>query len=261
MSRIADGYEAFLFDLDGVLYRGSSPVAHAADAVATLRRLGKRLAFVTNNSARSPEEVAARLAGVGVSADPREIVTSGQVTADLLASRGVREAFVVGEAGLIASLAARGIRVLDDTPSDAEVVVVGLDRAATYEKLRVASILVERGARLVASNPDRSFPAADGHLWPGAGALLAAVEATTGVRAEVVGKPHAPIFTAALDRAGGGRPLVVGDRLDTDIEGAHGLGWDSALVLTGVSTRADVDSVGYAPTYVMEDLSRLVEDG
>jgi HAD superfamily hydrolase (TIGR01457 family) len=260
MTRIADRYDAFLFDLDGVLYRGTDPVPGAADAVDRLRDLGKGLAFVTNNSSRTPEEVVERLRSVGVAAAPTEVVTSALVTAEVLAARGVGTAFVVGERGLRDALAAHGVAVLEGEPREADAVVVGWDRAADYDKLRVASVLVERGAALVASNPDVSFPAAGGEVWPGAGALLAVITATTGAPAEVIGKPHAPLLEAAHARAGSGVPLMVGDRLDTDIAGAVALRWDSMLVLTGVSTREDVRTSAFAPTYTAEDLSLLVED-
>ena len=224
---LADRYDAFLFDLDGVLYRGSDPVPHAAEALTSLRAAGKGIAFVTNNSASTPQTVVERLRSVGVGADPSEVETSAITTAHLLADRGVRTAFVVGEEGVRSALTERGIHIQDEPRDGVDVVVVGLDRGADYAKLRTASILVQRGAALVATNPDGSFPAADGEVWPGAGALLAAIEATTGVTAEVVGKPHAPILRAALERAGGGVPLLVGDRLDTDIAGAErtGLGF------------------------------------
>jgi HAD superfamily hydrolase (TIGR01450 family) len=173
-----------------------------------------------------------------------------------LAERGTRDAFVVGEQGLVEALNARGISVLDGEPDRAEAVVVGWDREATYATLRTASLLVERGATLVATNADASFPGPDGR-WPGAGALLAAIETTTGVRAEVVGKPNAPLLRAALERAGGGKPLLIGDRLDTDITGAVRLGWDSLLVLTGVTTRTDLDGASVAATFVGDDLSVL----
>ncbi len=138
--------------------------------------------------------------------------------------------------------------------------VVGFDDALTYAKLRGACVLVRRGAQLVATNPDLTFPAGDGELWPGAGSLLAAVVASTGAEPEVVGKPFAPLFEAALRRGGGGTPLVVGDRLDTDIEGARRLGWDSLLVLSGVATRDEVEATGVRPTYVGADVSRLTQD-
>lgn len=255
---LADPYGVVLLDLDGVLYRWPDPIPGAADAVAALREAGKRLAFVTNNSSRTPAQVAERLGSVGVVAAPEEVVTSALVTATILSERGVRSAFVVGEEGLVEALAAAGIeavRELDDGP---DVVVVGFDRGADYAKLKDASVLVERGIPLVASNADPSFPAPGGESWPGAGALLAAIETTTGARGEVFGKPEAPLFERALASAGGGRPIVVGDRLDTDIAGAVRLGWDSALVLTGATRRDEVEGSPWRPTIVLDDLSGLV---
>lgn len=258
---IAEGYDAFLFDLDGVLYRGSDPVPHAAASVARLRELGKRVAFVTNNSARTPSKVTERLRSVGVEADELEVETSALATASVLANRGVRQAFVIGGSGIIEGLGQAGIEVLAGEPAGADVVVVGWDRDADYTKLRVASVLVERGAALVATNADASFPAADGTKWPGAGALLAAIETTTGVRGEVIGKPYPPLLHTALERAGGGRPLLIGDRLDTDIAGAIGVGWDSMLVLTGISTAPEAHTSSTPPTYIAADLRELFADG
>jgi glycerol 3-phosphatase-2 len=258
---IVDRYDAFLFDLDGVLYRGSSPVPHASASLARLRALGKGVAFVTNNSGRPPSRVAERLRAVGVVASPDEVETSALTTASILAGRGVARVFVVGEGGLIGALVEAGVEVVAGEPDAVDAVVVGWDREADYAKLRTASVLVQRGAALVATNPDPSFPAADGTAWPGAGALLAAIETTTGVRGEAIGKPFPPVLRAALERAGGGRPLLVGDRLDTDIAGAEGLGWDSMLVLTGISTRRDLQSTPVRPTFVADDLRELFTDG
>ena len=258
---IAASYDAFLLDLDGVLYRGQEPVPGAAVALRGLRELGKGLAFMTNNSARTPGEVAEQLGRVGVEASANEVETSALTTGALVRERGVRSAFVVGERGLRDAVAAAGCALLDGEPPGADAVIVGWDRSVDYAKLRTASVLVERGASLIASNTDASWPAPDGLAWPGAGAIVAAIETTTGVTAEVVGKPHEPIFRAALARAGGGRPLVIGDRLETDIEGARRLGWDSMLVLTGIASRADVERSGPTPTYVGDDLSAVLGTG
>jgi glycerol-1-phosphatase len=257
---IAERYDAFLFDLDGVLYRGDEPIDGAADAVRRLRELDKGVAFVTNNSSRTPEDVVSHLRLVGIEAASGEVETSAIATARVLAEREVASAFVVGEDGLRSALTDAGLTILDGEPDAVDVVVVGWDRTATYDSLRIASVLVQRGATLVASNPDASYPAPDGSAWPGAGALLAAIETASGAQGEVIGKPHAPIFEDALRRAGGGTPLVVGDRMDTDIAGARRLRWDSMLVLTGISTRDDLRGAGFSPTYVADDLSLLVKE-
>lgn len=257
----ADRYDAFLFDLDGVLFRGDAPIEGASQAVSALRARGKRLAFVTNNSSRRPEAVAAHLRSVGIGAGPGEVETSALTTAALLASRGTKTAFVVGEDGLRSALTDAGIELADAGAETVDAVVVGWDRQLTYAALRDAAVFVQDGAALVATNADANYPAPDGHRWPGAGAILAAIETACETTAEVVGKPNAPLLHAALRRAGGGRPLLIGDRLDTDIEGARRLGWDSALVLTGISSRADVVATGIQPTYVLEDLTRLLAPG
>lgn len=255
---LAERYDCILFDLDGVLYRGEGAVPSAPPTLAELRRRSVRPVFLTNNSSRTPLQVAEKLRGIGIEAEPGEVVTSALATAELLAERGGGRAFVIGQDGVREALSDAGIAIVDGDPEEADLVVVGYDGGATYGSLKRASLLVQRGARLVATNADGSYPAADG-LWPGAGALLAVITTTTGAEPEIVGKPFAPLFEAGRRRGGGGRPLVVGDRLDTDIEGAARLGWDSMLVLTGVSGREDVERLGIVPTVIAEDVSALLE--
>src|SRR5438128_3921435 len=167
-----------------------------------------------------------------------------------------RTAFVIGERGIREALEHVGIRILDGEAGQADLVVVGWDRSVDYPKLRTAALLVQRGARLVATNADASYPAPDG-LWPGAGAILAAVATTTGARATVVGKPARPLFEAAAEATGTTRPLVIGDRLDTDVAGASAMGWDSLLVLSGAAKLSDLPAAEALPTYVGPDLSFL----
>jgi HAD superfamily hydrolase (TIGR01457 family) len=254
---LVDAYDAVLFDLDGVLYRGSDDVPDAADGVAEVRRRKVRVAFVTNNSSRTPEQVAGKLTSHGIEASADEVITSAMATADLLASRGGGTAFVVGEAGIREALTGAGLALVPEDADEADYVVVGVDSQVTYARLRTAGLLVQRGASLIATNADASYPAPNG-LWPGAGAMLAAITTTTGREPdEIVGKPHAPLFRSALQRAGGSRPLVVGDRLDTDIDGAAGVGWDSLMVLTGVSHEADLIGAPNLPTYLAPGLAAL----
>lgn len=253
-------YDCFLFDLDGVLYRGERAIDRAPEVLAALRAASRRVAFVTNNSSRTQEEVAGKLTGLGITAAPDEVVTSARATADLLASRGGGTAFVVGETGIRTALEEAGLHLLDGDVSAADFVVVGWDRTADYEKLKEACVLVQGGAKLIATNADPSFPAGDGLFWPGAGALLSVVVLTTGATPEIVGKPHAPLFEMARECAGGGEPLVVGDRLDTDITGAAALGWDSLLVLSGISSETDIESSAVRPSYVAADVSALVRE-
>ena len=258
---LAERYDALFIDLDGVVYRGDQAVPAALRVLPELHRLGTSILFLTNNSARTPEQVAQKLQGLGVEARRTEILTSALATAALLRREGAsgRTAFVIGERGIREALEGAGVVLVDGEPERTDLVVVGWDRDADYAKLRTASLLVERGARLIATNADASYPASDG-LWPGAGALLAAVTTTTGAQPTVVGKPARPLFEAAADATGATRPLVVGDRLDTDVGGAAGMGWDSLLVLSGAARPADLLASRILPAYVGEDLSALLDD-
>jgi len=256
--RIADKYDCFLLDLDGTLYRGDEPIDGAAEAVSSLQEMGKRVVFMTNNSGRTPDDIVAKLATVGITGSPWNVVTSALATAHLLEKQEVETAFVIGGAGIRKALVDAGIDVLDGEPRRVDVVVVGWDRSADYTKLKNAGLLVQRGARLIATNADPAFPAPDG-LWPGAGALLSVITITTGTEAEIIGKPHAPLFEEARTAGGGGTPLVIGDRLDTDIRGAADLGWDSFLVFTGIVQPDDLEHSLLKPTYSGMDLSVLFD--
>jgi glycerol 3-phosphatase-2 len=258
---VAQRYDALFIDLDGVVYRGDEVVPAASEVLDRVRDLDVKLLFLTNNSARTPQQVAERLRKLGVRADPTEILTSALATAALLRREPPtgRSAYVIGEGGVRQALASVGIDVLDGEPERADLVVVGWDRSVDYAKLKTASLLVERGARLIATNADVSYPAADG-MWPGAGAILAAVTATTGATPTIVGKPAQPLFQAAVERTSARRPLMVGDRLDTDIGGARAMGFDSLLVMTGASNASDLLEAAALPTYVAPDLSGLLDD-
>ena len=253
-------YDAVFLDLDGVVYRGDRIVRGAVRVLDEVRRNIPRL-FLSNNSSRTPEEVAAKLTGLGVDALPEEVLTSALATASLLEREGASgsTAFVIGGRGLREALQSSGIRIVQDHPERADLVVVGWEGSVDYDRLRTASLLVQRGARLIASNADASLPAPDG-LWPGAGAILSVITTTTGAVPTVVGKPARPLFETAAERTGASHPLVVGDRLDTDIRGASAMGWDALLVLTGTSTQADLLASDDLPTYVAPDLSALLED-
>jgi HAD superfamily hydrolase (TIGR01457 family) len=254
-------YDAVFIDLDGVVYRGDRVVPAAPDVLDRLRALDVKLLFLTNNSARTPDQVADRMRKVGVPVEPGEILTSAIATAAMLRREGEhrRKAYVIGERGIRQALEQIGIEILDGEPEATDLVVVGWDRSVDYAKLKMASLLVERGARLIATNPDASYPAPNG-LWPGAGAILSVVTTTTGVIPTIVGKPNGPLFQAAAELAGATRPLVVGDRLDTDIGGAHDMRWDSLLVLTGASMPASLLETSHVPTYVAPDIAGLLED-
>ncbi len=262
--RLADAYAAFLLDLDGVLYRGDEVIPGAPGAVSALRDAGRRTVFLTNNSARTPQQVAEGLRGMGFPASPRDVVTSAQATARLVAREASDgrppTAFVLGEEGIRAALAEVGIEVIDGEPEAAGFVVVGWDRGATYDRIRTASVLVRRGARFVATNADATYPAPGGEQWPGAGALVAAVQTAVGRPATVVGKPRAGLFETALEVAESARALVVGDRLETDVAGAAAAGLDAVLVRTGAASLADLLDHPAQPLAVVADVTGLLDE-
>jgi len=239
-------------DLDGVVRLGADPIPGAADAVRRLRASGQRVVFVTNNAAARISEQEEQLEEMGIPA-VGDVIGAAQAGATLV-EPGHR-VLVVGEEGLIEAVVDRGAVIVDDGTID--VVVVGLDRSFDYETLRHASSAVRNGARFIATNGDETFPTPGG-LVPGAGSLVAAIAAASGVSPEVAGKPFEPI--ARLVRAAlGPSGVVVGDRDDTDGAFARTLGYSFALVLSGV-TSADQVPTDPAPDLVASDLASLVPD-
>jgi 4-nitrophenyl phosphatase len=203
-----------------------------------------------------------KLFSMGVRVERDDLVTSPVVLAEVLEEEGAagRSAVVVGGEGLREALASIDV-VVDDDPSSrtADYVVVGFDPDFTYESLKRASFAVQGGAELIAANADASFPAPDG-LWPGAGSLVAAVEVASGGRARVMGKPHEPMMRVAKRRLGSAsRIAIVGDRPNTDLEGGRSMGWVTILVLSGVTSRDQIDAVEPKPDIVLERLADLPE--
>jgi glycerol-1-phosphatase len=255
-------YDVALLDLDGVVYTGQGAVPGAVQALASARTAGMRLAFVTNNASRSPSAVAAQLTGLGVPATAGDVVTSAQAAATLIAQRvppGSR-VLVAGAMGLRLALRARGLRPVSVAADNPVAVVQGYNPQLNYGQLAEAATAVRNGALFVASNADLTIPSPRG-LQPGNGSLIQVIVTATGVTPLVAGKPEPPLHREAVERTGAKRPLVVGDRLDTDIEGAFNGGADSMLVLTGVSTPRELVLAppSQRSTYVSADLSGLLE--
>ncbi len=259
---LAEDYDAGLLDLDGVVYVGSDAVSGAGAACEGARALGMRLAFVTNNAARTPGVVAAHLRRLGIPCDDDEVVTSAQAAARLLAGTVPPRSsiLVVGGAGLTEAVAERGLVPCQGPAEIVDAVVQGYSPEVGWRELAEAAYALSRGVPWVATNGDRTLPTPRG-LAPGNGALVAALEVATGRQPVVAGKPELPLHAEAVSRTGAHRPLVVGDRLDTDVEGAVRAGTDSLLVLTGVATMADVLRAGRGqrPTYVARDLTGLLD--
>jgi HAD superfamily hydrolase (TIGR01450 family) len=260
---LVDAYDLVIFDLDGVVYLIDRPIPGAVEAIGRLRTDGRAVAYVTNNASRRPAEVAALLTGMGVPAGSDEVFTSARASAALLAERFPPDEpiLVVGADALRDEVREAGLTVVASADDGPTAVVQGYGPAVGWPDLAEASIAVRAGATWVATNTDRTLPTPRGPL-PGNGALVAALVTALGRGPDlVVGKPEPGLFVAAARQVGACRALVVGDRLDTDIEGAVRAGMDSLLVLTGVSGPAELLAAPpeRRPTYIAADLSGLFD--
>lgn len=260
MTALAEVYDLVALDLDGVVYVGSEPVRHASAALAELRAAGVHLAFITNNASRPPAEVARHLTDLGVPAAPGDVVTSAQAAARMLGTDlpARSRVFVIGGAGLEEALREEGLIPVGEIEDEPAAVVSGYAPDLPWQRVRDGAILVRRGLPWVATNLDATVPTAHG-VGPGNGMLVGVVREFAGVVPRVAGKPERPLLEETLRRVGGDRPLMVGDRVDTDIEGAVNAGWDSLLVMTGVTDLAALVGLSgpQRPTYVAADLRGL----
>ncbi|MEV6601935.1 HAD-IIA family hydrolase [Actinoplanes sp. NPDC051346] len=258
---LVDGYDLVVFDLDGVVYLIDKPIAGAAEAVERLRAAGTPVAYATNNASRRAADVAALLSGMGVPAVADEVLTSAGAAAAMLAARFPAGApvLVVGADALRAEVRDAGLVPVERADEGPVAVVQGYGPDVGWKVLAEASLAVRAGALWMATNTDRTLPSPRGPL-PGNGSLVSVLRTALDREPDVVvGKPAPALFDTAASLAGSRRPLVVGDRLDTDIEGAVRAGVDSVLVLTGVSGPADLLAAPASrrPTYVCADLSGL----
>lgn len=263
-SRLVDRYDALICDLDGVVYRGAAPVAHAVEVLASLTR---PVVYATNNASRTPADVAAHLRDLGLGVQDRDVVTSSTAAAGVLARDLAAGSVVlaVGGPGVTDALARRGLRpVSPELRAGQEVVAVvqGYGPDVTASDLAEAAYAIQEGARWVVTNVDHTLPT-DRGVAPGNGSLVAAVRLAVDVDPEVVGKPAAPMYTIAAQSLGiaPDRVLAVGDRLETDLGGAVAAGTAGLLVLTGVHGWADAAAAPptMRPQYVVDDLRGLLE--
>jgi glycerol 3-phosphatase-2 len=260
LTPLAERYDQFILDLDGCVWIGGQPTPGVIEALEELRTAGKRLAFATNNAFESGEDLVAQLWKIGVRASLRDVVTAGGAMQHVLAeSRAGRTAFVIGAPSMHRHVTAAGLKVLNgtDLASRAEVVVVAGNTDLVYDDLRKAIQAVLRGADLIATARDPTYPQPDGP-WPGTGALLAAVEYATERKAQIVGKPDPQLFRTALDRLGEGRTLVVGDRVGSDLAAAAAAELDAALVQNDGTDRAALDGFEPQPVAVGATLAALL---
>src|SRR6516162_10094635 len=258
---LASLYDVALLDLDGVVYLGGAPIPGADEALAKAAASGMRLAFVTNNASRTPSAIAAQLTGLGVPAKPDEVITSAQAAARLAAEHLPAGAtvLVVGGMGLRLAVRERGFRPVTTAADKPAAVLQGYAPDLSYSLLAEGGLAVAAGALFIASNADATLPTPRGRQ-PGNGSLIQVIATATGQAPLVAGKPEPPLHAEAVARSGAQHPLVVGDRLDTDIESAVRSGADSLLVLTGVTRplEAVLAAPWHRPTYLAEALAGLL---
>ena len=258
---LAKMYDTALLDLDGVVYRGAEAVPYAVEALGDAERHSMRRAYVTNNASRTPEAVSEHLNELGVPAHPNEVVTSAQAAARMAlqcVGAGAR-VLVIGGEGLVAAVLEQGLVPVTGADDMPDIVVQGYSPDLGWKDLAEAAYAVQRHVPWIATNADLSIPTARG-IAPGNGTLVNAVRAATGATPSVAGKPQLPLHRESILRSGANHPLVVGDRLDTDIEGAVRGATDSLLVFTGVTKPADlvVAPADKRPSYVARDLRGLL---
>jgi glycerol-1-phosphatase len=259
--QLSEIYDTALLDLDGVVYRGTDAVPHAVPTLLSARAAGMQLAYVTNNASRTPETVAAHLVELGLPVTATDVVTAAQAVARLISEQvpsGAR-VLVVGGEGLLVALRGYGLEPVFSADDDPAAVVQGYKPETSWKELAEAAYAVGRGVPWFAGNADQTMPTARG-IAPGNGALVGAVAAATGSWPTVAGKPEPALHRETMIRTQAKRPLVVGDRLDTDVEGANRAEVDSLLVLTGVTDAAKLLAAKpvHRPTYLAEDLRGLL---
>lgn len=256
----SETYDVALLDLDGVVYVGPDAVPGAPEHLDRARAAGLHLAYVTNNASRPPAAVAEHLRELGLEVDDADVVSSAQAAARVLAGRLPAGAavFVIGGEGLQVALREEGLRPVQQRSEEPLAVVSGFSADLRWSTVITGAILVREGLPWVASNTDLTVPTPDGP-GPGNGALVEVVARFAERDPVVAGKPEPPLFQETLRRVGGKRPLVVGDRVDTDIEGARNVGYDSLLVMTGVTDLAQLVAIPerQRPSYVAADLGAL----
>jgi 4-nitrophenyl phosphatase len=249
-----------IFDLDGVIYRGNSLLPSAKETLQELRARGKYIAFLTNNSTRTRYQYKRKLSRLGIKANIREIFTSAWGTANFLRKQGARKAFVIGEEGLKKEIRWAGIEVTSLPENDVDCVVVGLDRRFNYKKLCSAFEAVKKGAKFVATNMDYTFPLED-KIVPGGGAIVASLRWALNMEPIVIGKPSPFLLESIINHYGVNKEqaVIVGDRLDTDIEMGKKAGMKTVLVLTGVTSREEVERHIIKPDEIIEKLADLMD--
>lgn len=247
-------YKGYLIDLDGTMYRGTEPIPEAVEFVKKLKAKGTPYLFVTNNSSKTQEQVAAHLQNFDVPAEPEQVFTTSLATAAVI-SREMPEAsaYVIGGDGIRQALTEKGITIKDENP---DYVIVGLDREITYEKLALGCLAVRNGAKFISTNGDIAIPTERG-LLPGNGSLTSVITVSTQTQPLFIGKPEAVIMEQALNVLGLPKEdvVMVGDNYDTDIKAGFNTGMDTLMVHTGVSPKSLLAEKELQPTYSIDSLA------
>ncbi|RAN74492.1 haloacid dehalogenase [Bacillus sp. SRB_336] len=259
---LLSGFDAVLADLDGVVYAGPNPIPGAIDALGGLAGVDVKLGYVTNNASRTPADVAAHLRELGAPAEDNQVVSSAQAGAALLAEKFPQgsKVLVVGSAALVREIELVGMTSVDSAEEGPDVVIQGFDPELGWQALAEAAFAINAGAAWIATNTDMTIPQ-DRGIAPGNGTMVAAVRAAVDHDPLVAGKPEAPLFHTAARRLGARKPLVVGDRLDTDILGGNNAGMATALVLTGVDSAESALRARSAerPRFIIASLKELYQ--
>lgn len=254
--------EALAIDMDGVLWRGDTPLPGLTRFFDFLHSRSIPYMLATNNASKTPDQYRQRLAKLGVTIDSNSVMTSSLATAAYLKRElnGEGNVYVIGGDGIRQAMRQAGFTVIDDSSQPAKAVVAGIDFNITYDKLKHAVLLIQRGARFVGTNGDVTFPAEEG-FYPGAGSILAAIQAATKVKPVTIGKPERLMFEIVVEKLGS-RPehtAMVGDRLETDILGGQRAGLKTILVTTGVDNRDSITQKGVQPDAIFSGIDELAE--
>jgi len=251
---------ALILDMDGVLWRDNQPIGDLPTIFAEINQLGWQVVLATNNATKSAQQFVEKLATFSVEIEPWQVINSAEATAHYLSQQHPQggPVFVVGEEGLISTLAEKGFYVSDERPL---AVIAALDHGLNYEKLRKATLFIRAGVPFIGTNPDRTFPTPEGQV-PGAGSIIATLETASDVTALVIGKPNPAMYEFALERMGTTteETLIVGDRLETDIAGAQRLGSPCALVLSGVTNEAQAWQWEPSPDMIVDNLTSVIRE-
>ncbi len=253
-----------IFDMDGVIYRGNTPIEGAKEVIDYLKSRNIPFVFLTNNSTKNAKMYRKKLLALGIDVEEEQVITSGYATARYLQKHFKKgNVFVIGGKGLVEEINNIGWEIIsvEDAKErwrEVEYVVVGLDTKLTYEKLKYGTLAIRNGAEFIGTNPDTTYPGEEGIL-PGAGSILAALKASTDVEPLVIGKPNEPVFEIVKEKLTADEIWVVGDRLDTDIAFAKRIGAKAIMVLTGVSTLEDIKESEIKPDLVLPSIKEFLE--